>query len=263
MRKVDVGVTFHAGVATLLEGPTNDGEKRVMTELLLEIGKLAPSSSDPSSFAALVADVVVRNTADPLKKKVVVTNENRDPEVDSRGLPDVRLVDACDEQDLLDELGVYLTEVKRLPAGDVPNEQRINVLNDVVAWYYLQLQSVIESLNPNGLIEWLVAHHEALLCEKARSRLVLPTRLACFETRASLCDKWAKEYSELAKAALTTRFVLEYVAARPPAGIRPISASVHDRLTAIASGIINVGFQSDVVHFGLGESKLPFLDRAD
>jgi len=255
----DLKITFHASVSALLDGPGNDGEKHIMSAILGGMREHANTSHQLLLSDERVTRMIAAYMEPPHKKKVIISLPDRNPELDPRGLPDRRTVDPCDENELLDELGLFLTEQQGLEVGEIPDERRTAVLNDVVGWYYGRLESLVRTLNPDGLLEWLVAHHEALLYENASSRLTLATRLACFETQASLCDKWAKEYSELAKAAVANRLVIEYVAACPPQGIRPISASVDDCLLAIASEIISVGFQSDIVHFELCDSKLSIL----
>ncbi|WP_406700212.1 hypothetical protein V5E97_15415 [Singulisphaera sp. Ch08] len=61
------------------------------------------------------------------------------------------------------------------------------------------------------------------------------------------------------KAAMAARFVLEYVAACPPRGIRPLSMEVYDRLQALADEIIDHGQLSDSLQFKLADFDLEVL----
>lgn len=53
--------------------------------------------------------------------------------------------------------------------------------------------------------------------------------------------------------------MIEYVAAQPPRGIRPMGLSVYDRLQALAREIIRLGSLSDCCHFGLCDVELSVL----
>ena len=61
------------------------------------------------------------------------------------------------------------------------------------------------------------------------------------------------------KAALASRFIIEYVVAQPPTGMRPFSLSIYHRLQALAYQIINFGFESDLIHFSLADFQLSIL----
>src|ERR1017187_9542549 len=68
-----------------------------------------------------------------------------------------------------------------------------------------------------------------------------------------------KEISDQAGIAVASRFLIEYIAARPPVGIRPISLSVYDRLTALATNILNFGSESDIIRYELADIKFSIL----
>src|SRR5205823_6125965 len=63
---------------------------------------------------------------------------------------------------------------------------------------------------------------------------------------------WERVY-ELDRAALALRFVIEYVAARPPAGTVPMSIEVYDRLLTVASLIAETGIEGDLIRHDLIE----------
>lgn len=101
--------------------------------------------------------------------------------------------------------------------------------------------------------------HEAIVYETEHHRLTIPTRLACFSFESEMVEKLNKEFPERQKAALASRFIIEYVATRPPDGIRPFSLSAYDRLQALASEIVTFGFESDLINFSLADLKLEML----
>jgi hypothetical protein len=75
---------------------------------------------------------------------------------------------------------------------------------------------------------------------------------------------------QLTTAGVANRFLIEYVAAQPPAGLRRMSMEVYARLMALAAHLTHLGTQSDLLHYGLVDLKLALfpagrlvLDRKD
>jgi hypothetical protein len=193
------------------------------------------------------------------QKMMVCLNASIAPSLAPGSLPHFRGIQEADRADLLDELGGHFRSVERLAQGAIPDERRTEVLNKAVTFFYGQLSKLVASLRPDGLLEWLVAHHETVTREVALHRLAIPTRRACFGSEPNVVEELIREMSDLNKAAMAGRFAIEYVTARPPSGYRPISLSVHDRVQALASYIIDFGYESDLVYFGLADLQLEIL----
>ncbi len=105
----------------------------------------------------------------------------------------------------------------------IPDDERTTVINKAVGFFYNELKKLVASLNPEQLLEYLIAYHEAIVREVAFHRMTIPTRLACFSSEPEMIETLSKELPERNKAALASRFVIEYVVAQPPTGIRPFS----------------------------------------
>lgn len=252
-------IDLDAGVALLLEGPDNRGERVLMEHVLGGFRELLPDCQRKHLSDKTIVDIL--NHAAPLgrKKKLVILNTNTAPELDDRGLPRYRLIQDADEDELLDELGAHLKYREGGTCGPIEGADRTTVLNKVVDFYYHSLQGLIASLRPHGLLEWLVAYQEAITNEAACHELTIPTRLECFSSEPEMLKDLPTELSERARAAIASRFVIEYVVAQPPNGLRPISLSVYDRLQALAWHIINWACDSDLIHFDLADFKLNIL----
>src|SRR4026209_199768 len=62
---------------------------------------------------------------------------------------------------------------------------------------------------------------------------------------------------------MASRFVIEYVVAQLPLGVRPLSMDFYDRLQGIANHLVNFGFESDLIFFNLADIKLSVLHQVD
>ncbi|MCI0330695.1 MAG: hypothetical protein L0196_07055 [candidate division Zixibacteria bacterium] len=245
-------------VAQRLRGADNAGERAILRELLNGFSMLSGGSLSVAAIDELL------NTYAPLgaKKKLFFYSTVDNPILVKNGLPRERLVQAVVESQLLDEVGTYLSSQSTIRVGKIADSERTSILDIVVKDLFDKLENVISTLSPDGLMDWLVAYNERLVYEQEFTKFTTPTRIACFEVGQNLQRDIAKEQSDLAKAALASRFLIEYVAARPPRGVRPMSLAMYDYLLGIAAEIENWGTLSDLIHLKLADITLDVLPSA-
>lgn len=252
-------VTLRSALTAWLRGPDNRGERLLMVKLLNGLRNLLSSPSARQLDDAAISAILDRHAPLGQKKKLLFIDTSTNPILDPRGLPEPRKVKLADENLLLDELGEYLGFTPASEPVGIPDDERTQILQRVVTFYYDELQRLVASLSSDFLLEHLIAQHEALLRKQALQDLLIPTRIECFTSEAELSKELQKEIPSISKAGLASRFVIEYVVAQPPSGIRPISLSVYDRLQALASGLLDFGFESDLIHNRLADIKLWLL----
>jgi hypothetical protein len=223
------------------------------------LGKLLPTSRQGEFTREAIAVILDRHVPLGLKKMLLYNQVNASPDLDPRKLPPYRKIQEADANELLDELGDYLSTVEHLEPGPLPEERRTDVLAKAVEFYGQELVRLVASFSPEGLLELLIAQQEATVRESSNRELTIPTQLACFSNVPDMVVRLSTELPELAAAAVAGRFLIEYVAARPPKGARPISLSVYDRLLALASHMTSFGFASDMIHFQIAEIALEVL----
>ncbi|MDP9226375.1 MAG: hypothetical protein M3P18_21550, partial [Actinomycetota bacterium] len=243
-----------------LTTPDNSGERAVIEAMLRGLRELA----EAKGLAARPSDTTLRRWLDagaPLgvKKKSVAVDPRRNLELMDHGLPKLRLIQDADFSEVLDDLGVELRRTG-MSVGPIADDQRLSVLADAVQWAFAELEARIVTLQPEGLLEWLVGQHEALLSRQAHEYLTTPTRLACYPELAELPRKLADKRQALINTAMATRCVIEAVAARRPRGLRPHSLAVFDRLLALASEGVNRAFGRDALQNGLIDDSMSILE---
>jgi hypothetical protein len=252
---------FRPEITHLLEGPDNKGEREVMRQVLRSLRDLHIElvGKGAGLTDAGVEELLDRHVPLGRAKKLLYMSDHRSIEHQGQGLPRLRKVQSADVSDVLDELGDHLSSKLNLPVGRIPDNRRNEILGDAVDFLFGELENLISTLSPEELLEWLVGHNESILHKQSEHGLLIPARIACFGSESEMVNLSRKEMPELNRAALASRFLIEYVAARPPRGIRPISLSVYDRLMAISSEIVNLGMISDAVNFGIADLKLSML----
>ncbi|MFF3547155.1 hypothetical protein ACFYXD_35620 [Streptomyces platensis] len=174
-------------------------------------------------------------------------------------LPAARLVQPAVSAVVLDELGGWLA-AEGVEQGSVPDGKRLEVLNKTVQHYFQRIQDVIAGLAPEGLMNQLMAWHEALIRAEAHDDQVLPSRLACFGTSSRPATQLAKDSRQRVAAAQASRFLIEYTAATPPSGDRPLTLDTYDTLLAIAAELISRATLSDAIRHDFSTAQLSLLE---
>lgn len=161
---------------------------------------------------------------------------------------------------LFDDLGEGLKDAGFDPSPVGTREQQNELLKFAVGYFYRRLQLEVGELRPQGVVEDLLLRNEALIRETALERLWLPARIACFGEYSDIAASFRTDLRDLINSSVANRFLLEYVAARPPDGQRAYSDDAYDLLLAIASEIGHLGRLSDVAHFELADVNAHVLD---
>lgn len=252
-------INFTPAMNLLLTRADNYGEREMMRHVLQGLRDLL-SDDDQGKLSDQMIDLILDQHA-PLgvKKKLLFFDAQAVPEILPEGLPGYRALQKADENELLDELGEYLMNVKGLQIGPIPGDDRTRVLREAVGFFYEELKRFVATLSPRGLLEWLVVHQEAATREAAFNQLTIPTRLACFSSEAEMIEKLQEEVPKQSATVIAGRFLIEYITTQPPKGLRPVSMSVYDRLLALAWHITNFGFESDLIHFGIADHQMEIL----
>jgi hypothetical protein len=252
-------ITFNPATSKLLGTADNIGDRYLLRCLLEGFRDLLPLPYQNELDADTISEMINEYAPLGIKKKLMFIEETNTPVLDRSGLPQFRKVQEADIDTLLDDLGAHLLK-SGLKAGEVSTESKLTLLNDgVVAYLFNRLEQVVASLNPMFLFEGLVAYQEAVTFERHLNKLTIPTRIACFESDEALLTNIKEETQEINRAAIDGRFIIEYVATKPPRGLRVMSQAVYDYLLALADLIYMYGFTSDLHYLRLDDVDLEML----
>lgn len=255
-----ISLEFSSPIKKLLLHPDNRGERGIIAVLLAAIRELLQKLSIPT--AGDLSDDLISKVIDihaPLgNKKKLIMLPLKDPRLDDRALPRLRKVQHADQQEVLDKVAHYLASAS-WNAGPISTHSRNELLRAIVDHLYMSLEAAVASLSPSGLLEWLISHNESMNREVSFSQFIVPARLACFYSETEMRKTLAEEIPDLNQAAMASRFLIEYVAACPPKGLRPISLEIYDHLMALSLQIMEYGVISDQLHFHIDDPSLHIL----
>lgn len=245
------------------QGQNNEKERIFVAELIRLIRDFLVTArcNNSSKLGSREINAIIDRIAPiGLKKKFMVLDSSVNPLMDERDIPDERYLQPFNEQKLLDELGDYLVKECKYSEREIRNDEKIDFLNNkVVAHLFENFKKIISTLDPSGLIELLIAHNEAITRRRKFTELTIPTRIACFVSHQELLEELIKDSPKIDEAAGALRFLIEYVAAKPPHGDRRISFSIFDELMALSAAIINWGSISDLIRNDIADIRFAIL----
>lgn len=253
-----VRIIIQPQIIELLKAGDNAGERLIVEAILRGLRDLGPDAARLMTDE-MIAAMIERHAPLGPKKRIFILNSQNAPLQNAQGLPDYRSIQEADEQEVLDDLGDMLIAGHNYQVGEIHRSNQNEITKRAVGSLYTELERLVATLRPDGLLEWLVSHYESCLAKKDYFEMNLPARIACFSSRSKVLKDFIEEASLQAATATAARFIVEYVTARPPKGFRPVSLSIHDRLQALASHIIQLGFVSDMIQYELSDIEIRVL----
>jgi hypothetical protein len=254
---------FGEGAGSRFVGPGNAAERIVAGKVIAGLYHLAGLGEPPGD----VWPEVLRS--DSLVKTLHVLGPDADPMLTLGLGAQPRLVRSSAVEVVLDEVGKQLSE-GGVAAGAVDVSSRTDVLNQAVAWAFGELWSLLQTLHPAGLLEVLALETESTMYAEGRAKLQVPSQVACFGAESAAVARSTTYITGIASTAIANRFIIEMVTASPPDGREPFSLGSYDRMIALANQIVEFGFLSDAIQYGLSDERIALLpsgplgfDRAD
>ncbi|MGH1341620.1 MAG: hypothetical protein ACRBN8_08730 [Nannocystales bacterium] len=232
--RVAVEIRSMAPFATM----TNVGARHLAAQLYRA---LMASDGEPAAEQK-VSDVLEAVAPLGPKKHLHVSVDTHDLELDPTGLPRPKPVREDVAERLLDDLGAHLRESGKFTVG-VPDP---GILSAAMEFFFGRLQEEVAATSPRGLLETLVAEHEAIVRDTAWRERTLPSQEAVARDKASFVEFVSDSTPRLAQTAVAGRFLIEYVASTPPTGDRALTRTRLNELVALASMVSNYGMLSNV-----------------
>ncbi len=254
---------FSDGAGSRFYGPGNAAERVVAREVIVGLYRLAGLSDPPATAWPEILG------SDSLVKMLHVLGPDADPMLTLGLGAQPRLVQSSAVEVALDQVGEQLSEAG-IAAGPIDSASRTDVLNRAVAWAFSELWSLLQSLHPAELLELLALETESIIYAERRATLQVPSQAACFGAESAAVTRGKTYMTGMASTAIANRFIIELTTASPPHGREQFSLERYDRMIALANRIVEFGFLSDAIQYGLSDERMALLpsgrlgfDRAD
>lgn len=245
---IEITETFLA----LLQEEDNLAERELVSALL------------KTPFAVAVADlpeILDRVAPTGSKRMLNAFDHGQAPDMWAKRLPRPLTGHSQVTAQLLDDLGDWLRSPSggNFPTGGFTGDDRVTALNAAVTYLFQRLECEIAIYEPHGLLEHLIAQNESLLHNAKFLETMLRSQIMCFGESSEATHDLVRERKASASAQRANRFLIEYVAARPPNGTEQPQKRDYYGLLSIAMEIAERGTASDFLHHNLADFEVSIL----
>lgn len=194
--------------------------------------------------------------SNPLKKKFFSIDVNKIPCLKPIVKGENIKIRVEDENYLLDIIGNSILSTGKWGYEVIPDTDRIKLVNDVVGMLYGMLQSEIEQLDSNNLIEAIYSDLEKTLYSLMLARKRYAYDLACYPEKE---EEYIKDYNDINRTSMALKFMMEYVAAKPPKGNTVLGIGKYEYILAICSLIIDWAYKNDLFYYDIFNTPVQML----
>lgn len=160
------------------------------------------------------------------------------------------------EDHLCDYIGRTMLNSKKWQIGIVSYDDRFEVSKEAVSILYKKLQSKLEDISSQGVIETIYLDLEITLNNLMIMEKRYYSDVMCYP---ELQHDYNNEYNELNKVSVALKFLIEYVTARPCKGQRVLGEGEYEELIAICSSILDWAYKGDMFKYNMIDSSIEFL----
>lgn len=257
-----ITLTLPDSIRFALQGPDNQGERIILSELLGCFSTLLSQSSSLNTLDAGERERILDEHAPSgRKKKICITDSELDAAFDPRYVPRFRTIPQHDIEEQLDGLVDELGDEAPTIEKKLGKEERIRLLQKVVDIYHGRLKSMLPQFSWRSLLERLIGYNEALWHHQAIVRVTTPTVIECYSDIQSYTEVLEKRIPDIEKSALAARTLIEIVSAEPPQGKNEVSDNALDKLLAMTHHLINWAMLSDQIHLDILDVDIRCLEN--
>lgn len=192
----------------------------------------------------------------PMKKKFFSSDIEATPYLKPIVFGNNRRVHKEDEDYLLDIIGNSILKTGKWGYGVIPDSDRTIIANKVVEILYGMLQSEIEQLSSNNLVEIIYFDLEEILYRIMTDKKRYACDMACYPEKA---EQYMKAHNDLNQTSLALKFMMEYVAAKPPKGQKILGTGKYEYILAICSLIIDWAYKNDLFYYNIFNTPIEIL----
>lgn len=218
----------------------------------------------------MVLDVLNRNTfksynykteidmifSNQIKKKFFSSDFKATPYLKPIISKDKIMIYKEDEDHILDIIGKIILKDGKWNYGVIPDSDRTKIANEVVGILYGMLQNEIEQLSSINLVETIYFDLENTIYRLMMAKNQYVYELTCYPEKE---EQYMNDYNNLNKISLALKFMMEYVAAKPPKGKDILGIEKYEYILAICSLIIDWAYKNDLFHYNIFNTPIEIL----
>jgi hypothetical protein len=244
---------IHASSLSTLSGSNNDGERKMMIEVLNSFNQIEDINFSNEFIHNAIDNAIPFGKA----KMILMYNTQNDLQMDNRWLAKPLFISKSETNMLLDELSSLIEQNSfTIPKKIESMEKKRDFFNLAIKVLFKKLAEEIQVFDYEYLLDILINIHETLIWKREFDKIIIPAQLLCFGDIENKIEEIQVDEKNLVKTTLSLRCLIEYLAALPTQGTIKAGYDDIDRLLVLMYEIINYGFLSDSVHLEMSDPKV-------
>jgi hypothetical protein len=244
-------IEFEASFGLAASDSDNRAEQAVVKHVLSSIAKVLKLELSEENLAVAIEEHAPLG----LKRRMKTLSEFDSIMLDNTGLPQVRTIQDFELERIRDEVGEIVNSMAEVEQPILSTKAH-DPYKYIAKQLFEHWKTEIDRHSDTDILPIIVSRHESLISEVRRTESILGTHLAAMGNNAENRDEMLNNQIELNRANTASRFLLEYISACPPQGTCLFSTASYDRLLALASEIIELGFLSDGLFYGVADIEV-------
>jgi len=237
-------------------GSSNYGEREMMKSMLKAFNLVKGIIFSEEDIESIVDKCIPLGQA----KMILLFDIQKNPILDSRWLVKPFYISDSEVDILLDEIPLLIEQKTEIPKKIDTEEEKIKLFNTATKLLLDKLNNQIQIFDFEFLLHVLLELHETLVWKREQNKTMIPAQILCFGNLEGELKEIFDKDNKLVKTSLSTRCLIEYIAAKPTSGRVKAGFDDIDRLLVLMHEIVNNGFLSDAIHFKLANPTVGKLD---
>ncbi|UOE52613.1 SEC-C domain-containing protein [Mucilaginibacter sp. SMC90] len=237
----------------------NKGERTIMRTVLKAFNVLLKKNKQNVLTDEDIEQKINEVMSPDHAKMILIGNSDQNPILDTRGTGFRRHLYEADQALVDDYLIPNLGLAEPIPDVVKTIKEKNKLCMAIVDSLISQIREKIAGFNLYSLIKWLITINESLIQEDAENDMRLPHQVACYSDFPTAVADLQKKNGEIIPTALACRCLIEFIAAEPLSGQRPINLDEMDELIALMSEVIHYANIADSIALGLNDPEMGLL----
>lgn len=240
---------FYPSIMTILNCKDNLNEKKIYIYIIKELEQILKINLYNN-------EVIEKIFADSNRKRMITLHCEEFAYLKPFHDNKERLINASDENIILDEIGLLVKNEKNLSYGKISLNESKNICNFIVDELYNDISSTIKKFNKRQLINVLYYESERILSNLMIQKETYINNIACFPQNKDDIDK---RFNDANKSSIAIKFLIELSSSFEKCGSDAISEYELELLMAKSSLLIEWAYRSDLFNYKMMNTPLEML----
>lgn len=240
---------FYPSIMTILNCENNLNEKKLYIYIVKELEQILKINLYNN-------EIIEKIFADSNRKRVVTLHCEEFAYLKPFHDNKERLINASDENIILDEIGLLVKNEKKLSYGKISLNESKNICNFIVDKLYNDISNIIKKFNKRQLLNVLYYESERILSNLMIQKESYINNIACFPQYK---DEINKRFNETNKSSIAIRFLIELSSSFKKCGNEAISEYELELLMAKSALLIEWAYRSDLFNYKMIHTPLKML----